>query len=323
MGITELFRKFVKMAREFGLSVALSSFISNVLYKINKQNNKCLLAVFANKWKHFNIEKYLYKKLKFIVKNYSDRERFSEFNNEYEKIIWTMWWQENEMPEEIKICLRSIKKFSADYKLVVITRNNVNKYVSLPDCVKNKINLGMITYTHLSDIIRVYLIKNYGGLWLDSTIFVSREIPKKIFDYAYYTNKLNPEETSCISKKRWAGYILAGKPNNIYCCFMLDCFYKYWETEETLIDYFLIDYLTDIAYNNLTEFKILYDELEQGSEMIDQLEIICNNPYEPQILLSLFESNTFFKLQRRNIHKKYDANKNITFYGKLADIFLD
>lgn len=313
-------KKFLKMLKEFGLSVALASAISSVC-KVNMNNPKRRIAVWVNEWKHLNIEKYLYREIEDILENYSNK-LIVENDKKCEKNIWTMWWQgEKNMPEEIEICLKSIRRFSEGHKLIVITRENIDQYISFPDYIKRKIDLNIISYTHLSDLVRIYLIKNYGGLWLDATVFVSGKIPEGIFHYTYYTNKLIARQMACVSRQRWAGYILAGKPDNIYCSFMLDCFYKYWETEEMLIDYFLIDYLTDIAYDKLTNFRNLYNDLEIGNVMINQLEKICNNIYDPQILTDLFANHVFFKLQRRNIHKKCDLNGKETFYGYIANMY--
>lgn len=56
----------------------------------------------------------------------------------------------------------------------------------LPNFILKKFENGYISITHLSDIIRVLLLYNYGGLWIDSTVLNISSINRKVFDSTFF-----------------------------------------------------------------------------------------------------------------------------------------
>ena len=88
-------------------------------------------------------------------------------NSECSMPIWQCWFQgEENMPNSIKLCLQSIKEFNPDREIILITEKNMNEYIKLPDFIIEKYKKGIISRTHFSDILRLYLLKEYGGVWV-------------------------------------------------------------------------------------------------------------------------------------------------------------
>ena len=82
--------------------------------------------------------------------------------------VWVFWWQgEHEMPELVKVCLESIKENLYDSSIVVLTKDNIDEFLSIPDYILDKFNKGIISPAHFSDIVRTGLLKKYGGLWIE------------------------------------------------------------------------------------------------------------------------------------------------------------
>ena len=101
---------------------------------------------------------------------YGDRREIIGSNSN----IWVCWWQgEEKMPDVVKICYRSIKIMSGKHPVVLITDYNCKDYVKLPQFIWDKYAAGVISRTHLSDILRFYLLKEYGGIWMDITNFIT------------------------------------------------------------------------------------------------------------------------------------------------------
>ena len=71
-----------------------------------------------------------------------------------------------------------------DYKLRVLNKNTLTKF--LPDLKFNdKVSLSP---AHKSDVIRLCLLKDYGGIWIDVTTVFFHDlswVQKKITDYPY------------------------------------------------------------------------------------------------------------------------------------------
>lgn len=91
---------------------------------------------------------------------------------DFPKIIWWSWLQgESEAPELAKVCLESLRKNFPDYKIVIVTNDNLDNYVKLPQTILDKFNAGWIKGAHFADIIRLNLLAKYGGVWMDATVF--------------------------------------------------------------------------------------------------------------------------------------------------------
>lgn len=90
------------------------------------------------------------------------------------KTIWTFWenYSENKNMEVIvNKCFKSWDKHCKDYKIIVLNNNNINKWIkNIPDNVY-KYNIALQT-----DYYRLYLLYHYGGIWLDSSIFLTENI---------------------------------------------------------------------------------------------------------------------------------------------------
>lgn len=83
--------------------------------------------------------------------------------------IWTMWWQGyKQAPAIVKCCIESMKRYNEGVCITVIDASNYEEYISIPFYIEEKFRQGMISVTHLSDIIRMKLISKYGGLWIDA-----------------------------------------------------------------------------------------------------------------------------------------------------------
>jgi hypothetical protein len=108
-----------------------------------------------------------------ILLYYLSKERFENSYN-LPKIVWS-YWDSDDMPEQIKLIYENNKKKldGWDYKLV----NNSNKkeYLGNDDIYNNLEELSMSTQQY-SDWLRLYLLKKYGGVWLDISIIINSTI---------------------------------------------------------------------------------------------------------------------------------------------------
>ena len=72
-------------------------------------------------------------------------------------------------PWVVEQCLKSWQKHNPEWEVVVIDNNNLKEYIDLPSIVKSNIN--NITNPTLSDLLRINLLKNHGGVWVDATLY--------------------------------------------------------------------------------------------------------------------------------------------------------
>jgi hypothetical protein len=202
-----------------------------------------------------------------LIKSYTHRGKaFSPNGNDAK--IWIMWWQGwDNMPPIVKACFHSIQKHNkSQYPIVLLTKDNFKEYVNLPGYILKKVDEGLITLTHLSDIIRVCLLADHGGLWLDSTIYATRDFADDLLDRPFITIK-TPEDPQYVLQCKWTSFCLGGKIK-VYK-FMKALFFEHWKVYDSFIDYFSIDY----------GIRMLFDEDDETKEIINQWSIPSRNLY--------------------------------------------
>lgn len=156
-----------------------------------------------------------------------------------DRTIWVMWMQGIEdAPELVKKCYESIlRNKPADFRIVLLTMENIFEYIELPDYILEKYHKGMITATHLSDIIRLDLLSVYGGCWIDATVFCGRRIPSYMLSDMFLFKLESVMTDPVIKMSSW--WLAARKGNRIINAakYMLD---EYWKNETELCNYFLL-----------------------------------------------------------------------------------
>ena len=203
---------------------------------------------------------------------------YSQPANTVYRQVWICWWQGIEnAPDIVKQCHRSVIKYLSDWKINIITKDNFNTYVTFPDYIVSKWENGIISNTHISDLLRLELLAKYGGLWLDATILVtSSSIPSSILnsDLFFYQTLKPGADGHPIPFSNWLIY---SKPSQPILIMTLRMLYEFWKINDKIIDYYLFHYYLTIACR---EFPDMYERIPKYS----------NEP--PHILLlSLF--NTF------------------------------
>jgi hypothetical protein len=112
--------------------------------------------------------------LLFII--YLCRKKFKNtienFSNDYilPKTVYAFWdnYQENKI---IQAHMDNWNKKLKGWKIIMIDKNNIHNYVE-QEFIK-KYASGTIESTRFSDFLRIHLLKNNGGCWLDASILIS------------------------------------------------------------------------------------------------------------------------------------------------------
>lgn len=230
-----------------------------------------------------------------------------DFNNKVP--VWMCWWQGyDELPELPKICVESIdRNIPSDIaEIHFITLENVGNYISLPQRIIDKYQDGEISLTHLSDILRMGLLYRYGGMWIDATYFATEQFPREWFEKMlrkedfFYTQRFDRILTDFgIVNGRFACNILCGNAGNIFFQYMLNAFYYYHQQEDGMIDYFLIDHIARIAYENIDSVRKMIDDCEPSNPNVFALRTTLNETFSMQNWKQFTQDTFVFKLDRR------------------------
>ena len=175
---------------------------------------------------------------KFIIQHTHDynNDKSREISNK----VWVCWLQGyDQAPDIVKKCILSQQKYLKNKEYILLTEENYSQYIQFPDFVNDKIKRGIISKTHMSDLLRLELLKNYGGTWIDATVFVSGRVPSYMTDSQLFVfQDLKPGlDGHCTAMSSW--FITAQKKEPIISL-TLDLLYEYWSHNDKLIDYFII-----------------------------------------------------------------------------------
>ena len=238
--------------------------------------------------------------------------------------IWVCWWQgEDSLPELVQVCLKSIQKNIPGEKAVLrfITLENCMEYVTFTDTIIRKFQEGKITLTHLSDILRAELLYRYGGMWIDATYFVSDSLEKALFEKdMFWTIKYpNAIWKSDVAQGRWSCNCLKVPPKSLFARFLMESFWYYWEVSDSLIDYFLIDYVATVAYDTFSEVHKMIEDCPVSDTVVFELQKNLNRKFDRKKYQEWTKKASFFKLNWRTNLEETTITQNQTFWGYLRE----
>lgn len=273
--------------------------------------------------KHRKILNTLAKDYASILSEYKNRNDTAEdFQQPYP--VWVCWWQgEDAMPEVIKMCYTQLLKNANGHQINLITKNNYKDFITLPDYIlkkvrddKGKFSNGFISLTHLSDIIRVTLLAQYGGLWIDATLYTFKNLPD-FGSELFSLRRLNTKDM--VGESRWSGFFLyAGKSRKLFN-FVKDLFFAYWKNNDQIIDFFFIDYCMMLAYKHLPDIKTMIDDIPFSNPNIFWLNHRMNEVYDSASFEELMKTTQFCKLSYKKKHQGHERTDDglLTYYGYL------
>ncbi|MBB6128999.1 capsular polysaccharide synthesis protein [Mucilaginibacter lappiensis] len=94
------------------------------------------------------------------------------------KIIWFLWLQGMEnAPFVVSKCYQSWVKHNPDWQIVFLDETSVKSYFSA--------EYKQITKQAFSDILRINLLAQYGGVWVDATCFCTKPLDSWLPDYMH------------------------------------------------------------------------------------------------------------------------------------------
>lgn len=267
-----------KLFSNFGLNYAAMDFCRNIiLHGTQTKLGTKLDNYYYHKVENDFFDKDYYKK---IISTYRDIKVLDKEHIARDAPIWIFWWQGiDNAPLVVKQCIKSIEANAGNHTIHFIDRYNYFKFCSIPQYIIDKLSKGLITLTHFSDILRLHLLSDNGGIWMDATLFMYKLFPEKIYSNSFYTIRHGLYRDS-ICHGKWTGFFLASTQNNPLICFCKDLIDEYWKYEDALICYLLIDVVISTAYNLFDWAKELIDTVPDNNQNVFWLQEHVNDQYK-------------------------------------------
>ena len=211
--------------------------------------------------------------------------------------IWQFWDNPpgQTTPGIVKASLGSVGKFKGNFEHRVLDRSTMADYSDLPGYVLDKFEKGKIDRTHFSDLLRLNLLKNHGGIWLDATAYMTDLIPRYILDQHFFV-MLTGDRTYFPYSFIQSCFIRAKKDS-----FLCDAWYQmcveYWKRETKKLDYFQIHLM----------FKALVEKNRTAGNLFEKMPHITEDGAQRLVgnkLLQKFDADEWERIKSASFFQK-------------------
>lgn len=235
--------------------------------------------------------------------------------------IYTLWYQGFDVaPDIVKICNISLQR-QVDpefHELILLDSKNLFNYIDLPGYIVDKHRQGIISTTHLSDIVRCMLLKDNGGVWSDATMFFQKPIADNILNADFFTMKTLSARKKDITSLCEC-FFIAGKKDFPLFSFLVDFWLEYWKREKELITYLLTDHLIYIAYKENGIIRQSIDVCPSFHYNVNHFQSFLNKLYREEVMAPMLRKEPYIKMTYKFPLYEKTKHGGQTFYGKLKE----
>jgi hypothetical protein len=298
--------------KNIGFYVKISVFITRFIAWLSGSNAKKAKNR-SDEFKGKILTNYFAKKYLPCVENFPQKE----ITIETPETIWQFWDNQagKTTPEIVKTCLESVNKFKEDFEHKILTKSTMENYSDLPGYVLDKFKKGQIDYTHFSDLLRLNLLKNHGGIWLDATGYMTDFVPKFILDedfFVFLTGRLTHFPYSFMQS-----CFIRAKKGSFLCDAWYEMSVEYWKKENKKLEYFQIHLMFKALVEQNPIAKNLFAKMPHTSE--DGIQQLVGNK-----LLQKFDAEEWRKIKKMSFFQKTTykvanrMNYSDTYFSKLS-----
>ncbi len=317
MKLNYVLNKIYHISHDFGLVFAIKVFFYKLVDELNGYKYTKLFFRFMRKF------------CKNLIKEAIQcDELFIEASDVDDKAlipVWCFWAQgERKLPEVVKICVASQRKYFIDkkYSYHFLSMQNIDSYIKIPSIYYERLNNNELSYTHFSDILRVELLKEYGGIWIDASFYMSgNRISDDMLMLPIFSLKrksLIDDAYKNASNGKWVvGFLYAQKRYKLFI--ILSKVYEiYWKRYHTLIDYFLLDHIIAACYSMFPDIKDDIDSIPYNNILFRKLSEVINDPYDDKKYKLITEDTFIHTLTWKREYIKNNWNRK-TFWNYLCE----
>lgn len=304
---------------QFSKKLAILRFLDDIG---GRAGLRCLSA-HAHKHKEEFILRYLKRKLEPTIERYKNDTYLGETQDEAAP-IWVCWWGgEENAPALVRQCIKSIYKNAGIHPVHLITEKNYRDFLTISPIILEKLKNNCMKIAHLADYLRICLLEQYGGIWLDATIFCSAPIPEEYFHYSFFTCKSPIKKGYYLSDFQWVTFCLGGWKHHVFYRFLKEAFECYWSTENTAIDYLFFDAMIYIAKEAIPAIDIAMEKVPQNNLRRDDLQAAMNAALPAEKFWNVVQKDTvLYKLSCRETYAEKQLNGEKSVYRYFLDIAL-
>lgn len=179
-----------------------------------------------------------------------------------DKTIWVYWDKGIQYaPAVVRKCRDSLKKNIPDgWNIIELNEDTYVKYVKLPDFIDKQLQKGEIYLANWSDILRTALLYFYGGIWVDSTCFITKSIPSTVLNEPFFMFSMsNILRFSPMMYESW--FIKANKGNHVLGELLQKLLFYFYHKKNKKEYYYVWFDILSVLYDNDIRAKKLMNQI--------------------------------------------------------------
>jgi hypothetical protein len=143
--------------------------------------------------------------------------------------IYTYWHDITSLSPLVKKCITSWKRHNPTYTIHLITKENLTEYVT--------IELPQASPQFHSDLIRLCVLAERGGIWMDASVFLTQPLD---WVHRYQYN----EQSEFVGYEQPTGETFPGVESWFFACVPTSSFIKKWRDE----------FLSSLSYTSTRQY---------------------------------------------------------------------
>ena len=230
--------------------------------------------------------------------------------------VWSMWWQGEARADKLfRMCIESARRHTHQ-PVITLDKDNYRKYFEIPEHIQRKHAEGRIALQHVCDLMIVSILAAEGGFFTGATVWWSQDAAEELLRAPFWTCRAVSDSHYNMSRSRWVGYVMGGRKDFPLFAFARDCLHEYWKNCDKAVDYLLLDYVFELAYQNIPCVREAIDALPERNNMLrNELIMHLSDPYDPEVFKRYTEGDTFlYKLSW-----KFGSKEENTSDGRMTN----
>lgn len=215
---------------EVGIAVGIQRSIGRIL-ALGKKNPNIKGKIISN---YFG-RKYV----PLLPKNFKPQLQLNTLKHGSDNTLW-QWWgnaKGRKTPEIVKSCFRTASKHKGDLDhKILLEWESIKDYSDLPGFIYDRLKNGQMHIPHFTDLLRLNILKNHGGVWIDPTCYMTAPVPQYILDEDFFV--FLTEKRTQFSYSFMQNFFIRAKKGNFLLNAWHDLCIEYWKNEVKDIDYF-------------------------------------------------------------------------------------
>lgn len=219
----------------------------------------------------------------------------------------------------VQACQESMRRYIADWEIIQLTYENYKDYVTLPEYIELKYERGQIPPALFADLLRLEVLIQYGGTWMDATMFCTDPgLLKKdswlqeIMDCDLFMfQALRKGDPRFYGISNW---FITARRGSLPLMVLRDVLTEYWQDYSVTLDYYMFhDFFFTIAQMYPEEMAAMPRRNRKRALVLgDKL----TEPYDEQEMNDIKQISCFHKLNYRIAGRMKDVSG--TFYEEIV-----